>query len=498
MPNRPLNIAKPMFFWRHFLAVIFTSSLLLPFLANKPISAQVNEFCQLSPIAVREKENLRTLTLRGNQEAEIRYQNILKQHVQIVQECRRQNWLQVQAIWLRLYPCDIKVGSLDRMMDRIANKGYNHVYIETFYDGRVLLPANSNPTVWKSVVNQPGAENADLLAAAIKKGRQRGLKVYAWMYTTNFGYSYAQRKDRETAIARNGKGQTSLYVVDNGSQVFIDPYNKQAQADYYRMMEEVTRRRPDGILFDYVRYPRQAGKDSIATKVTDLWMYTESTQQALFKRAQNYKGLELIRRFIGKGYITAADISDIDRLYPQESEPLWQGRNPTQQKAIIPAALRQPQLQSDLWQLTVAHSMQGIVNFVNIVSSPAQRMGIPTGAVFFPEGNQMVGQGYDSRLQSWDRFSNSLEWHPMSYANCGNVACIAQQVKRVLNMSKSDTQIIPAIAGGWGESVSDRPSLEIQMQALRQFAPRIRGVSHFAYSWQDPKHDSDRKFCQAQ
>ncbi|MEA5573265.1 family 10 glycosylhydrolase [Calothrix sp. UHCC 0171] len=498
MPNRPLNVAKPMFFWRHLLAVFVTSSLLLPFLANKPISAQVNEYCQLSPRSVQEKENLRISALRGNEAAQISYKQILKQHAQIIKECRQQNWLKVQAIWLRLYPCDIKAGSLDRIMDRIANKGYNQVYVETFYDGRVLLPANRNPTPWKSVVNLPGAENADLLAAAIQKGRQRGLKVYSWMYTNNFGYSYAQRKDRENAIARNGKGQTSLYVVDNGTQVFIDPYNKQAKADYYRMVEEVARRRPDGILFDYVRYPRQAGEDSIATKVTDLWLYTEATQQALFRRAKNYKGLELIRRFIGKGYITVSDINDTDRLYPQENEPLWQGRNPTMQKAIIPPGLRQPQLQSELWQLSVAHAMQGIVDFVNMAAYPAQKMGIPAGTVFFPEGNQILGQGYDSRLQPWDRFPSSLEWHPMSYANCGNAGCIAQQVERVLRISQSDTQIIPAIAGSWGKSISNRPSLEIQMQALRQFAPRVRGISHFAYSWQYPQHDSDRKFCQAQ
>jgi hypothetical protein len=34
------------------------------------------------------------------------------------------------------------------------------------------------------------------------------------------------------------------------------------------------------------------------------------------------------------------------------------------------------------------------------------------------------------------------------------------------------------------------------MQALRQIAPQINSVSHFAYSWQDPIFDRDRKFCQ--
>jgi Glycosyl hydrolase-like 10 len=493
MSIRPLNVVR-MFFWRRLSAAVFIGSLLLPFL-GQPSKAQLNEYCQLPQTAVQSKENLRVSALRGNLEAQKSYQQLVQQHGQAIRDCRQNNWLQVQAIWLRLYPCDIQAGSLDRIMDRIVNKGYSAVYVESFYDGRVMLPSNNNPTVWPSVIRAPGQENADLLAAAIQKGRERGLKVYAWMYTANFGLNYAQRKDRETAIARNGKGQTSLYVVDNGSQVFIDPYNIQAKTDYYRLVQEIARRRPDGILFDYVRYPRQSGSNSIATKVTDLWLYTPSTQQALFRRAHNRKGIDLMRRFLGKGFVSASDVADIDRLYPYEGEPMWQGRNYPASKSILLPSQRQPQLQWDLWQLTIAHTMQGIIDFVTNAAYPAQQIGVPAGAVFFPEGNQILGQGYDSRLQPWDRFPSNFEWHPMSYANCGDVACISQQVQRVLSMARPETQIIPAIAGTWGKHERGRPPLEIQMQALRQFAPRVRGVSHFAYSWQDPQHDSERKLC---
>jgi hypothetical protein len=115
--------------------------------------------------------------------------------------------------------------------------------------------------------------------------------------------------------------------------------------------------------------------------------------------------------------------------------------------------------------------------------------------VFFPEGNQSLGQGYDSRLQPWDRFPSNLEWHPMLYANCADSGCIVSQAQRVLSMAKPGTQVIPALAGKWGESISNRPSLEVQMQGLRQLAPQLKGVSHFAYSWQYPENDNERKFC---
>ena len=496
MSKLALSVAKPKLILRQLFAVIFSTTLFLPYLKSQPAKAQVTSYCHITSTAVKEKEKFRLSAQKGDREAANRYQQLVRQHSQAVSDCRRSTWPQVQAIWLRLYPCDVQAGALDRIMDNVVNKGYNQVYVETFYDGRVLLPKNSNPTVWPSVLRDKGQENTDLLAQSIQKGRERGLKVYSWMFTTNFGYTYAKRKDREEAIARNGKGQTSLYVVDNGSQVFVDPYNLQAKRDFYQMVTEVMRRRPDGVLFDYVRYPRQAGKDSIATRVTDLWLYSKSTQQALFQRALNNKGLGLIRLFLSKGYVTSSDIAKLDKQYPQEGEPLWQGRTPPiQQKALNSPQQRQPLLQSELWQLSVAHAMQGIIDFVALAAYPAQQVGVPAGVVFFPGGNKTVGKGYDSRLQPWDRFPNSLEWHPMAYGKCGTSRCIVSQVKRVVDTAKPGTQIIPALAGAWGKSISDRPSLESQMQALSQYKRNIKGVSHFAYSWQNPKDDTDRKFC---
>ncbi|MBW4643603.1 MAG: family 10 glycosylhydrolase [Goleter apudmare HA4340-LM2] len=495
MSNCPLKAAKAILFWRSLFVAVFSSSMLIPNFGTQPAGAQATGYCHLSPAEAKAKENLRLSALKGNQDAQKRYQQLIKQHAQELKDCRRRTWPQNQAIWLRLYPCDIKPGVIDQIMDRMVNRGYNQIYLEAFYDGKVLLPAAANPTVWPSVIQTPGAQKADLLATAIQKGRQRGLKVYAWMFTLHFGYNYAKRGDREAAIARNGKGQTSLYVVNESAQVYIDPYNEQAKRDYYQMVQEVLRRRPDGLLFDYVRYPRQTGGDSIATKVADLWLFSEATQIALFKRALNNKGLDLIRRFLSKGYVTTSDIAEVDQLYPQEGAPMWQGRIPPAQKSLLPPSNRQPILQLELWQLAVAHAMQGVVDFVNLASHPAKQQGITSGVVFFPEGNQNLGQGYDSRLQPWDRFPASLEWHPMSYATCGDVSCILAQVQRVVSIAKPETEIIPALAGKWGGAMSNRPSLEAQMQGLRQLAPRIKGVSHFAYSWQYPEHDSDRKFC---
>lgn len=473
-----------------------TGSLLSQCWFTQPVAAQTKDYCQLSSEAEQKKESLRQAWLKGNSNAERDYKRLLQEHAELIDKCRSQSWLKNQAIWLRLYPCDARPGEIDALLDRIVNQGYNQVYVEVFFDGQVLLPVNDNPTPWVSAVRSPGAENVDLLAEAIKKGRERGLEVYAWLFTMNFGYSYAQRPDRQQVLARNGRGENSLSVVQGGSEAFIDPYNRQAKVDYYRLVQAVVKRKPDGILFDYIRYPRGTGTQSVAGHVEDLWIYGDAARAALYQRAQNQRGRALIERFLSQGHIKASDVEAVEKLYPGEGEPMWQGRIITPTPVSTATSSNLAKLQLDLWHLTVAHAAQGVIDFLTLASQPAQRQGIPAGAVFFPGGNQAVGQrGYDSRLQPWDKFPASLQWHPMSYAVCGTADCIVEQVQRVVNRAPNQTKVIPALAGVWGNAYQNRPSLEVQMEAIRRQVPEIDSVSHFAYSWQQPESDSDRKFC---
>lgn len=467
----------------------------------------LNAYCQVTQAEALTKEELRKAALAGDTAAQGRYQSLVRQHTEALNQCRSRTWPQRQAVWLRLYPCDLQPGILEALFDRVVNLGYNEVYVEVFYGGQVLLPQADNPTAWPSVVQTPGYERRDLFAEALEKGRQRGLKVDAWVFALNFGYSYGLRADREPVLALNGRGETTYTYAKSGAssnpdEVFVDPYHSQAQADYSQMLGAVLRRRPDGILFDYVRYPRGVGANSVVDSVDDLWIYGQASRDALLRRAANQQGQELIRRYISRGHLVDRDIQEVRDLYPNETEPLWQSRTPSAplqpgQARPTPASLR-PQLQAELWQLSVAHAVQGVVDFVRVAGEQAQRSGIQPGAVFFPEGNQTVGTGgYDSRLQYWERFPTWMTWHPMAYAVCGHTGCILDGVRRVQSMIPSGTSptITPALAGIWGQATYNRPALETQMEALRRSAPEIQSVSHFAYSWQDPEFDRARKFC---
>ena len=494
--------AHPSGWRRTLISVLTTIGLMGQGLWLQPTQATSLPYCQQTAEGIGQKNSARQVSLKGDKGAQKRYQEVVKRQAEQLRQCRKQNWLKEQALWLRLYPCDEQPGRLEEILDRIVDRGYNQVYIETFFNGQVLLPAADNPTPWHSVLNNSDQAQVDLLAQVIRKGHERGLTVYAWLFSMNFGYTYGIRPDRQFTLARNGWGQTSLNL-GNGEdrpagtdEVFIDPYSLQARQDYASMVRAVVKRRPDGILFDYIRYPRQFGAASLATKVQDLWIYGDAAQKALLLRAQNAKGRELIRRYIAQGSLAVSDVEDVDKLFPQETDPpLWQGRTPVANENQYGLSDRHNVLQVELWRLAVGHAMQGVVDFLTSNATIVQQSGLTAGAVFFPEANQMLGQGFDSRLQPWDRFPPSLEWHPMSYAVCGQADCITAQVQRVINQAPRGAQIKPVLAGIWQQSYNSHPPLELQMQGVRQVLPGAASVSHFAYSWQEPFSDQDRKAC---
>lgn len=471
--------------------------LILPAFALPPAQAQLGMSCARTPEEVQTKSDLLRAMVAGDRKAQRRYEERIKDHLKLLDDCRRKNWPEKQALWLRLYPCDAKPGVLEQVLDQAVNMGYNQVYVEVFFDGRVLLPQSSNPTAWPSVLNQPDQANTDLFKLALDKGRERGLEMYAWMYTMNFGGTYGQRGDRKDTLARNGRGQTSLDLVPGSTQTFIDPYNRLAIRDYSVLMQEVIKRRPDGVLFDYVRYPRGSGSASVVGDVKDLLVYGRASQQALIKRATNAKGRELISRFVQKSHIGVGDLKELNKKYPREQEPLWQGRISGTLGKSASLDQQQQTLQQELWLLSVAHAYQGVVDFLDMAARPVQQAGLPSGAVFFPGGNKAVGQrGFDSRMQPWDRFSPSLQWHPMAYAACGSANCILEEVRDVINSAPPGVKVQPALAGAWGRSAyGNRPSLEQQMAGLRSLSSSITTVSHFAYSWQQPQNDTNRKSC---
>ncbi|MBD2176476.1 family 10 glycosylhydrolase [Pseudanabaena sp. FACHB-1998] len=497
---------------RTFALILFTLSEIF----IQPVSAQVGEYCQFENEAIASKDKLRIKALQNSDRPDPttlkEYQSIVQRHRQTLNTCRQKSWLKTQGIWLRLYPCDLQAGKLEEIMDRMVNRGYNQVFVEVISDGKILLPQSENFTAWDSLVQSEKYKNADLLKLAIAKGKERGLKVHAWLFTMNVSKGYGQGFDltglsrqtvaRQQAIARNGYGDNTISIIENlgknperevptKDQLFIDPYNYQAQKDLYLAVNEVIKRQPDGVAFDYVRYKRGAGSASVVSNVRYLWIYGEASLRALRDRAENLQGLEIIQRFVKQGFITPNDLKIAKTRYPQESEPLWQGRRPSPDKPAIAF------WQGELWRLAVNHAFIGVIYYLDSIAKPVFRQGIPASIAFFSDGNQPVGNGFDSRMQPWHLFSNKYEWRPMAYAVCNKPDCIVAQVRRVTQLAPAGTQVAPILVGQWGEPFSNRPSLESQMQAIRTAVPTINSISHFAFGWQKRElaFTRSRQFC---
>jgi len=499
----------------------------------------LDAFCRQPPEEVARKAQLRQRAAQSDA-ARAEYNQVLAEHRAALIACRSRRWPQIQAIWVRLHPCDANPGVLDQVFDQVVNLGYNRVFIETFCDGRSILP-DGGGGIWPSL--QP---NADLLDLALKAARRRGLSAYAWVFSLNFGYSYGQRPDRQAVLARNGRGLTTVLdpatalLEDLGSpdEVFVDPFHPVARRDFAELIRRILQRQPDGILFDYIRYPRGSGGSSLAATVRDLWIHGEAARQAYLDLAENAAGRALLERYLSQGYVTVADVLHLDATYGEEpkwrqpgdprpsasgerplSPELWdgmaQGRaggnedlhsslaNEDSQPSANPtpsptpsAAFRQERWQQQLWQLSVEFARYGILDYLRQAAQPAQSLGIPSGAVFFPDGNQAVGEGFDARLQPWDRFDPGMEWHPMAYAKCEDGSCVAQQVEQVLAVASPQTFVCPAIAGLWGQAQRKRPSLEAQMAELARRFPQLPCVSHFALSWIEPELERSRRTCQ--
>ena len=117
---------------------------------------------------------------------------------------------------------------------------------------------------------------------------------------------------------------------------------------------------------------------------------------------------------------------------------------------------------------------------------------------FFTNNQTLANYANKVLENTWDKFPSFLEWHPMAYSVCDGTDCIVDEVQKVVENAPQGTKVTPALAGVWGAEYREHPSLEEQMASLRQAFPNLNSVSHFAYSWQEPEIDRQRKFCDLQ
>ena len=468
-----------------------------------------NPTCDVNTAAILRKHELRKSALvvtPNNPNAQAQYQAIIQKHKSELQACRDRTSPQTQATWIRLYPNDAKAGVLEDVFDKVANRGYNQVFIETFYDGRVLLPVADNPTPWRSVMEEAvkaGEVPADydLWKQAIAIGRARGIKVYGWSFAMNFGYGYSEIKGRSEALALNGNGDNSIAntnfdrkQVANGKafyedayeadHLFADPYSAIAKADLTSVVKALMQRSPDGMVFDYVRYPTNS-TGALIDNVKQLWIHGQSSRTALLNSIDNKNVRELMALYLQNGDLTSNDVVQTEKRLAEIAKVKPTNiKNPAETARIA---------ESLLWNIATNHAYQGVINFVSAISASLKQDNKAIGTVFFPNGNRSESGKFEARMQPWDRFPSYMERHPMTYALCNDGNCVADQVSEVVRQSPPETLVCPVLAGTWGQGFDGHPSFEKQMQAIRAREPKINCFSHFVYAWMEPESDRLRK-----
>jgi hypothetical protein len=321
----------------------------------------------------------------------------------------------------------------------------------------------------------------------------------------NFGYGYSEIKGRSGALALNGRGENSIAntnfdrnMVSNGrafyedayevDHLFADPYSAIAKADLTAVVKALMKRNPDGMVFDYVRYPTNSTGELI-NNVKQLWIHGQSSRSALLNSIDNKNVRELMALYLQNGDLTADDVIQTEKKMTEAIKVQPTNiKNPRETAAITKRLL---------WNIATNHAYQGVVNFVNAVTIPLQQNNMPIGTVFFPGGNRTEAGRFDPKMQPWDRFPKFMERHPMTYALCEDGQCVAEQVAEVVRQSAPETLVCPVLAGTWGQGFDGHPSFEVQTRAILARQPKINCISHFVYSWMEPESDRLRKFGKA-
>ena len=78
---------------------------------------------------------------------------------------------EIRGIWLR--PPD-DPACIPRILNEIAESGFNNVFVETFYHGFTISASSPIPI-------RPEFSGQDILQRFIDEGHQRNLKIHAWL-----------------------------------------------------------------------------------------------------------------------------------------------------------------------------------------------------------------------------------------------------------------------------------------------------------------------------
>ncbi|HBN07936.1 MAG TPA: hypothetical protein DD435_04550 [Cyanobacteria bacterium UBA8530] len=193
-----------------------------------------------------------------------------------------------KAVWIRPYLKDATENKVKEVFDNVQGLGAKNVYLETFWGGQTIFPSKQFPQRFPGV---------DLLETYRKEAKTRGMKLYSWIHSNDFGKAYADRFPEDLAL--DGFGKTSQATEPHSWMV--SPALPQVRERLANLAYELCQR-SDGVILDYIRYPVRIKGDDVdeSPDPRNFWGYNPKQLIKFFLENPEYDSEEY-RSFLASG-----------------------------------------------------------------------------------------------------------------------------------------------------------------------------------------------------
>lgn len=214
-----------------------------------------------------------------------------------------------KGLWIRPYRGDLSGLHVLEVLDNAQAMGITEVYVEAFHNGKLHYksPSNLFPLATPATATAPEVE---LLKVYSREARRRGMKVYAWLHTLNFGQAYGEAHPDQ--LVRDGFGQTSGATEKLSWRV--SPTHPEVRRRLNLMAWELASSgMVDGVQLDYIRYPVRLKNGDVdpSADPRNFWGYSAHQQQTFFAENPAYD-TDAMRTYLSTG--VAPDGREVEYL----------------------------------------------------------------------------------------------------------------------------------------------------------------------------------------
>lgn len=402
--------------------------------------------------------------LRREESAERQgYLGAIAEVSQWAEQANARDSLPRKGMWVRPHGRDRSALDVLEVFDRMQVLGITDVFVETFRGGRLAFPGHPD---------FPHGFSSDILDLYVREGHRRNIRVHAWLHTLDFGPEWA--KTHPDTLVMDGFGNPS-WNVEKGSHR-VAPSLPEVREALARIVDGAVNHGVDGIVLDYLRYPRRMKGDDIDPTPDPRQFFGYAPRQRLALESRRPElAAEGFRHFLSTGRVS------------REGE----------RSALL-----------NRWKTALSEDIEGLIDHLRARVGRRALL----GAAYFPD---YYFHPHDARLQEsrrWlDRFdllapmcySYHLDQAPGPYGDytIERALTIVQESLDGLALPRSPI-LMPVLApdppGTPAEAPRHHRSLREQTAWLKgrladQAFPAVSGVSYFCLGWIHPDLEDRRR-----